>query len=56
MEIVSYSINVTYNMEVFQLYDRDLLDEYEMKKYCINLEIFLRFNEYSDIDGFDLLS
>ncbi|KAL2997987.1 hypothetical protein AAZX31_09G071400 [Glycine max] len=32
------------------------LDEDELKKYCINLEIFLRFNEYSDIDGLDLLS
>ena len=27
-----------------------------MKKYCINLEKFLRFNEYSDIDGLDLFS
>jgi len=27
-----------------------------LKKYCINLEMFLRFNEYSDIDGLDLFS
>ena len=32
------------------------LDEDELKKYCINLEKFLRFNEYSDIDGLDLFS
>ncbi|KAL5142515.1 Zinc finger MYM-type protein 1 [Glycine soja] len=32
------------------------LDEDELKKYCINLEKLLRFNEYSDIDGFDLFS
>ena len=25
-----------------------------MKKYCINLEIFLKFNEYFDIDDLDL--
>jgi len=27
-----------------------------LKKYCINLENFLRFNEYYDIDGLDLFS
>ena len=27
-----------------------------MKKYCINLEKFLRFNEYFDIDGLDSFS
>ncbi|KAL5127883.1 Zinc finger MYM-type protein 1 [Glycine soja] len=32
------------------------LDEDELKKYCINLEKLLRFNEYSDIDGLDLFS
>ncbi|KAL5170112.1 Zinc finger MYM-type protein 1 [Glycine soja] len=32
------------------------LDEDELKKYCINLEKFLRFNEYSDIDDLDLFS
>ena len=30
------------------------LDENELKKYCINLEIFLKFNEYFDIDDLDL--
>jgi len=32
------------------------LDEDELKKYFINLEKFLRFNEYSDIHGLDLFS
>ncbi|KAL2958696.1 hypothetical protein AAZX31_18G222600 [Glycine max] len=32
------------------------LDEDELKKYCINLEKFLRFNEYFDIDDLDLFS
>jgi len=27
-----------------------------LKKYCINLKKFLRFNEYSDIDDLDLFS
>ena len=27
-----------------------------MNKYCTNLEKFLRFNKYSDIDGLDLFS
>jgi len=30
------------------------LDKDELKRYCINLEKFLRFNEYSDIDGLNL--
>ena len=27
-----------------------------MKKYCLNLECFLKYNNYSDIDGLDLFS
>ena len=54
-------MNNFYNMRlflVFYLIPKKIkaLDENELKKYCINLEKFLRFNEYSDIDGLDLFS
>jgi len=32
------------------------LSENELKKYCINLEKILSFEDYSDIDGLDLFS
>jgi len=54
-------LNNFYNMRlflVFYLIPKKIkaLDEDELKKYCINLEKFLRFNKYSDIDGLDLFS
>ena len=32
------------------------LNEEDLKKYCLNLEFFLKHGDYSDIDGLDLFS
>ena len=58
--LLRHNLNNFYNETIFGfLFDSKkikALDEDELKKYCINLEIFLRFNEYSDINSLDLFS
>lgn len=41
---------------LFDLQKFKTLNEETLKKCCINLESHLKFNDYSDIDGFDLFS
>nr|KYP40411.1 hypothetical protein KK1_038260 [Cajanus cajan] len=54
---ILFAINFVSSMKNVRFIGKKYFDDInELKKYCINLEKILSFENHSDIDGFDLFS